>query len=51
MAGKIEVCTKIDMIDHKHLSINYIDIITNFENIECSYDISLSLHQKSQINF
>ena len=34
-------------INHSLLSIDVIDMIKNFKNIECSYDISLSLHQKS----
>ena len=34
-------------INHKLFSIDYINIIKDFKNIECSYDISLSLHQKN----
>ena len=35
------------MINHKLFSVDYMNVIKNFKNIECSYDVSLSLHQKS----
>ena len=35
------------VINHKLFSVDYINVIKNLKNIECSYDVSLSLHQKS----
>ena len=38
-----------EVMNHKLLSINFINIMKNFENIDCPYDVSLSLHPKIYI--
>ena len=37
-------------INHKLLSVNYANIIKNFEHIEYSHDVSLSLHQNLSLS-